>query len=186
MLTFYGKAQNNMTPKQTVKNKVKELLKLGNTLFPHAQIDYNELTIKFSLWGSTTLGKASYSQRTLWFHPKMMERDINAYIKDTVAHEVAHLYQKKMYPRSSSHGWEFKYVARKLGDSGDRCSKLDTSGLGRTKTRYIYKCPLCGKEYKLTKYKHDKQQQRVKTPYGYTCGVCNKKLEYSGKVIQFK
>jgi SprT protein len=161
-----------MSNKQKVLNEVKRLIELGNSKFSRGKINFNKIEIRFTLWGKVA-GKACYindNDITLWFHPQLMERNINEYIRQTVGHEVAHLFQKKLYPLSNPHGQEFKRVARALGNSGLRCHTLDTSGIGKAKKRYEYRCPKCGKIYMITPYKHNRQQDK---------NICNGKYIYS-------
>ena len=171
--------------KRKVTEAVKAVVELGNEEFP--AINFNELTIKFTLWGSRTMGKANWNERTLWFHPEVARRNVERYIDEVVIHEVAHLYQYKLYPGSRPHGLEFYMIARKLGDSGKRCSTgLDTTGLGRTKTRYIYECPTCGRNSKFTKRQHETQQTLKNSRYGFYCRNDSTKFVYTNEVIKFK
>ena len=171
-----------MNHKQQVLNKVKELLSVGNREFYNAQIRMSDIDIKFTLRGKVA-GKARTSPNmVLWFHPQFMERDIEGYMS-TVEHEVAHLYQRRLYPTSKPHGWEFKMVARKLGNDGSRCHNHDTTGIGRPKQRFVYECKNgCNRTYELTKYKHDIQQGSLARNSGrfYLCARCRSKLYWTG------
>ena len=160
-----------------VMNKLEKLFDYGNQLFPTGKLKLDDFDVRFTLRGATA-GKANYSKRTLWFHPEIMKRNSDEY-EQTIIHEVAHLYQRKLYPTSNPHGREWKRIARKLGYTGERCHSYDTSGLGRVKTRYIYKCKECGMEYKLTKHKHQHA-------WRYACGKCMNKLQFTGEVIKFR
>jgi len=171
-----------MNHRQAVLNKVKELLSLGNKQFHNAQIRMHEVEVKFILRGKVA-GKAQTSPHLrLSFHPQLMERDIEGYMS-TVEHEVAHLFQRKLYPTSKPHGREFKMVARKLGNDGSRCHNHDTTGIGRAKQRFIYECKNgCNKEYMLTAYKHNIQQTSLAYGSGrfYLCPRCKSKLYWTG------
>lgn len=181
-----------MPNKQTiVKNKAKEIIKLGNSLFPVGYINPDKVEFRFTLYGKVA-GKACYDKNgksTLWFHPALIERDMESYLEQTVAHEVAHLFQRKIYPYSKPHGREFKSIARKLGDDGSRCHSLDTKGIGKLKTRYLYKCK-CGTEFKFTKNKHTKQLTYIrydsKGNTGYICRKCRNRMTWTGEIIQFR
>lgn len=160
-----------------VVNKLEKLFDYGNKLFPTAKLKLDEFDVRFTLRGATA-GKANYSKRKLWFHPEIMKRNPKQY-EQTIIHEVAHLYQRKLYPTSKPHGNEWKRIARKLGYNGKRCHNYDTSGLGRVKTRYIYECAECAMTYKLTTHKH-------KQSYRYRCGKCRGRLQFTGEVIKFR
>ena len=168
-----------MTHKQAVLKRVKKLLEEGNSLFPNARIAYSEIEFKFTLRGKVAGKARTYPDFGLYFHPQLMERDIEDYMS-TVEHEVAHLYQRKLYPNSKPHGREFKHVARKLGNDGSRKHNMDTTGIGRPKKRFAYSCQNnCNGEYLLTEYKHNIQQIKSKNRY-YTCRFCGKRLEFTG------
>jgi SprT protein len=175
-----------MSNRQKVLNEVKRLIELGNLQFPTAKINYNDIEIRFTLYGKSA-GRAGIDRitgkQTLWFHPQLMERDINEYIKQTVAHEVAHLYKFLLYPSiGTNHGREFKYIAHKLGNDGSRCHTLDTKGIGRPKQRYEYRCPKCGKTYMLTSYKHNRQQDKSIYSGKYICPKDRARIVWTGNV----
>ena len=174
-----------MNHKQMVLNKVKQLLSIGNREFYNAQIRMSDIDIKFTLRGKVA-GRAQTSPNfILWFHPQLMERDINEYMS-VVEHEVAHLYQRRLYPTSKPHGWQFKMVARKFGNDGSRCHNMDISGLGRRGRRFIYECKNgCSRTYELTKYKHEIQQDSLSCGSGrlYLCARCRSKLYWTGGEI---
>ena len=172
-----------MTGKQQVKNAVKELIAKGNTLFPRGKINYNELDIRFSLYGSSRVGYANWYKRRLSFHKILAETNTKEYIKDTVIHEVSHLFQKNIYPYSKPHGREFQRICKALGGNGNRTSNQNTKGMGRMKRRYIYTCPRCGKEIKLTTYKHNEEQRGTSC---YLCKTCRVKIKYTNTYFEFR
>ena len=174
-----------MTGKQQVRQAVKELIVKGNELFPRGKIKYNELEIRFSLYGASRLGYANWSKRKLNFHKVLAETNTDEYIGDTVIHEVAHLYQRHIYPYSKSHGREFKRICKALGGNGSTTSNMNVKGLGKMKTRYIYECPVCGAQVNLTQYKHNKQEQTRR----YVHSKCNRYCEplvWTGNKFQFR
>jgi SprT protein len=181
-----------MTNKQVEKiltKAVKDTIKLGNSAFPNYQIDFDKIEIRFTLRG-TTGGRAGIhnGHLTVWLHPELAKRDIDDYIQQVIKHEIAHLYQRKMYPRSQPHGRQFKYICRQLGDSGKRTHNLNTKGLKQERklTRYIYECPQCGREYGFTNAKHKKQNSYIKYDRtgnsGYICNRCGIRLKFTGLV----
>lgn len=176
-----------MSNKQRVLNKVKELVEAGNICYPKAKVDYDNIEIRFSLRGSSTAGTAfvdnGNNYMRLKFHPKLMDKDVDGYIEQVVAHEVAHIFQKRLYPHSQSHGREFKAIARTLGDNGLSYHTLDVKGVGMPKKRFVYSCPTCNKEYQLTTYRHNLQQSFERNGAGrYTiCSKCRTRLNWTGQ-----
>jgi len=175
-----------MTGKQQVKQAVKEIVEKGNKLFPRGRINYNELDIRFSLYGSSRLGYANSAKKRLAFHKVLAETNTQEYIKDTVIHEVAHLYTSKIYPYAQSHGREFKRICKALGGNGKRTSNMDTSGLGQLKTRYVYECPVCGAQVNMTQRKHNRQQQCPSMYVHSKCKRYHKPLVWTGNKYQFR
>lgn len=173
-----------MTVQTEIRKAVKELIEKGNDLFPTAKLNYNSIEIRFSLYGKSRTGYAWYNydgngNSILNFHPAVAQQNPQAYIDQTVSHEVSHLFQSKLYPTSKPHGREFQRVAQKLGNSGRRCSSYNMSQIkGKAKKRFVYTCDCM--THKVTKQKHDKLQMM---PWRYTCTRCHSDLRWTGKEI---
>ena len=181
-----------MSDKSKVKSEVKRLIELGNSIYLDHPIPYNNIEFRFTLRGYTA-GKAHYisdNSIRLWFHPQLMAQDLTEYIKQVCAHEVAHLYQRKIYPNSKPHGREFKDIAHVLGDNGSRCHTLDTTQVRqhRTVKRYVYYCPKCYKEYLLTIRKHNTMitYNQYNSGRYYVCKFhYETPLKFSGNIINY-
>ena len=176
-----------MNRQKQVINEVKRIIELGNSIWQQHQIQFNNIEIRFTLRGKTA-GRARYvndNSMILWLHPQLIEHNVEEYIKQTVAHEIAHLFQRKMYPRSKPHGLEFKTIARRLGNSGARCHTMNTKNVGNLKKRFVYQCDDQCRPYSLTSYKHRQQQQDIKNHpnrnIGYIC-KCGKRIYFTGKI----
>jgi predicted SprT family Zn-dependent metalloprotease len=88
-------------------------------------------------------------------------------IRDTVAHELAHQvvaqYKRDQGIRDrrgkwSSHGATWKEVARKLGDSGDRCHQLPLKPKHKLR-RYLYKTRCGSHQHLLSTIRHNRSEQ---------------------------
>lgn len=119
------------------------------------------------------------------------DKFLTEYINQTCAHEVAHLYQSKIYPNSKPHGTEFKQIAISLGDrdNGSRCHTLDITQVKqhRTVTRYIYYCPKCHEKHFLTLRNHNTMitYEEYKSGRYYVCSIHRIPLEFSGDIIKY-
>jgi len=115
----------------------------------------------------TTAGYARRDLSYLMFQLDLAEANKEDFINQTVPHEVAHSVQFELYPRSSPHGREWKYIMRYvMGISPDRCHDYDVSVTNvKRQTRHLYTCG-CGKEFNLSTTKHNRIQR------GYQKRVC--------------
>jgi SprT protein len=179
--------------KSILTEETKRIVKEANNTYWEHQIDFDNIEIRHTLRG-TTAGRALYiSDRDmkLWYHPKMAEKDLRNYVMQTLYHEVAHLYTRKMYPRSRSHGIEFIQICKAIGGNGGRTHNLNTQGLKQKKSvkRFIYACPSCGKRYELTSHKHKKQSLLIadcpESNVGYICKKCRIRLQFSNTVKDY-
>lgn len=91
-------------------------------------------------------------------------------LRSTALHEWAHIIQFFLAPRSRPHGREWKYIAKLLGHSGERCHQYDVAAA--YPERYVhYVCP-CNKVFHLTKRMHNIIQRGS----ARMCGKCRGKL----------
>ena len=91
-------------------------------------------------------------------------------LKDTVLHEIGHAITYYEYGKGHGHDHVWKKVMRSIGGNPERLA----SAKFFNPYRYVYKCPVCGKESKtLRKYQKD-----------ISCGKCCMKYnngKYSDK-----
>lgn len=101
--------------------------------------------------------------------------DFPGEVRDTVAHELAHavvetarrqrvsswsmrtVTQRRRSGEWAAHGEIWKWVARRLGDSGDRCHQLPLKPVRRLR-RYRYRAD-CGTEIVLSSVRHKRLQR---------------------------
>lgn len=134
---------------------------------------YN-ITVIFDLRGATggtalKLGESC----TLNYNMTLAMDNQDEYINVIIPHEVAHLITDIIYgviirgyrkgkAIQDSHGREWQYVMRRLGQKPNRCHKMDVSKVKTRLTRpYVYTCSNCHHEYKITKNRHAKFNGRV-------------------------
>jgi len=59
-------------------------------------------------------------------NPTLLAQHTEEYLRTTVPHEVAHIIQHQLYPRSKPHGKEWAYVMWVLGVPADRTHEWET------------------------------------------------------------
>jgi SprT protein len=153
--------------------KAKEVVGKANLLFPKNQIDFSAITFDFAMRGKTA-GKADCKNLVLYYNLIIAGDNLTEFLNDTVAHEIAHLFQRKMYPTSKPHGVEWKLVMMKLGYEPTRCHHMDTQSVAKVvhKTVHVYKCNCM--EHNMSNLKHKK----IVAGRGYSCTKCKSRLVY--------
>jgi predicted SprT family Zn-dependent metalloprotease len=82
--------------------------------------------------------------------------DAMRFIKNTMVHELAHIINS--YYGGRNHDKQWKYIARLLGDDGERCHDYRTPENKPIKKTYQLKCEKCGKVYDVTAYRYNRYQ----------------------------
>lgn len=123
----------------------------------------------FSLRG-TCAGRAN--DRILRYNLDIAVNNIEAFLDDTVPHEIAHVLQRRHYPYSKPHGPEWKKFCILLtGKMLPRCHTFDCEK-ARNVRRAKYVCGCAGKIYNLSTIRIN----RIKKGTKYTCPSCRIQL----------
>lgn len=132
--------------------------------------------IRLDLKGETA-GQAWIEKRQLRFNPVLLKENRDHFIKQTVAHEVAHLLAYDLYgPRIRAHGREWQSVMVAVFQlPADRCHRYDTQGSSRR--NWLYQCQCPGKTIPLGTTRHNRSQKGTI----YLCTACKTPLKYLGK-----
>jgi SprT protein len=88
----------------------------------------------------------------------------------TLPHEIAHVVQRQIYPRSKSHGLEWRRLMGYLGVPADRCHQYETIAARKKSTPYTYYCDC--QEHKVTVTLH----RRMLQGRTYRCRRCGTNL----------
>lgn len=156
-------------------------------------------TVRYDLRG-TKAGWAQYSTWTVSFNAILLAENFEAFLEDTVPHEMAHLITDLVFPEAhqrgtptytvrgirrgkrSPHGEAWKSVMRTLGADPVRCHNYNVENARvREKVSYDYKCLCCGEVLKFGPKQHAKQ---TAMPNFYThrfCGRDHGMLVFVGK-----
>lgn len=132
--------------------------------------------ISFKLRGQKA-GVAHLQENLLRFNPKLYAENREHFLKQTVAHEVAHLVAHQLFgPRIQPHGEEWQLIMRGVYElPPERCHNYD---IGRRKvTRYLYLCQCPDGEFPFSSQRHG----LVSKGRRYFCRRCRATLVFSGE-----
>ncbi|KAF1069709.1 MAG: Protein SprT [Pseudomonas citronellolis] len=126
-------------------------------------------------------GVAHLDENLLRFNPQLYRENRDHFLKQTVAHEVAHLIAHQMFgPRIRPHGEEWQLIMRGVyGLPPDRCHTYEITR--RRTTRYIYRCR-CEEnaDFPFSSQRHNLVAQGRR----YYCRRCRTTLVFSGEVVR--
>lgn len=122
-----------------VELRIKELLEKHNTTWPGKQMKYPLVT--FDVKG-VAAGYANYTKYWIGFNPILLAENEDDFIKQTVAHELAHLVTDHHTDcMAQSHGREWKRFMRFFGVEPKTTHNYGvTNARVRNKKRVLYKC----------------------------------------------
>ena len=132
--------------------------------------------VSFKLRGQKA-GVAHLTENLLRFNPKLYAENREHFLKQTVAHEVAHLVAHQLFgERIAPHGEEWQLIMRGVYElPPNRCHTYAIKR--RSATRYIYRCPCPDSDFAFSAQRH----ALVKQGRGYLCRRCRNTLVFSGE-----
>jgi SprT protein len=95
-------------------------------------------------------------------------------LTQTIPHEVAHVVQRQLYPKSKSHGLEWRSLMHILGIPANRTHSYETTPARVRKREYTYICDC--QVHMVTKTLHN----RMQNGQTYTCRHCKGQLREMG------
>ncbi len=157
-----------------IQQRVIELYALAEQLFQRC---FRKPYLRLDLKGETA-GQAWIEKRHLRFNPVLMKENREHFLKQTVAHEVAHLLAYDIYgSRIRPHGREWQSVMSNVFQlPADRCHSYNTQKSSRR--NWLYQCQCQGKTIPLGTTRHNRSQKGTV----YLCTTCKTPLKYRGKV----
>ncbi|MNF72912.1 hypothetical protein D3C76_741600 [compost metagenome] len=122
-------------------------------------------------------GVAHLHENLLRFNPQLYRENSEHFLKQTVAHEVAHLVAHQLFGDSiQPHGEEWQLIMRGVYElPPDRCHNYAIKR--RSVTRYIYRCPCVGSDFAFSAQRHG----LVRKGRRYLCRRCRHTLVFSGE-----
>lgn len=132
--------------------------------------------VSFKLRGQKA-GVAHLNTNQLRFNPQLYQENREHFLKQTVAHEVAHLIAHQMFGgRIRPHGEEWQSIMRGVYElTPDRCHSYEIRR--RQTSRYIYRCACDGQDFPFSPQRH----ALVRKGRRYCCRSCRATLVFSGE-----
>ncbi|BCJ08413.1 SprT family zinc-dependent metalloprotease [Pseudomonas sp. AA27] len=132
--------------------------------------------VSFKLRGQKA-GVAHLHENLLRFNLQLYHENQDDFLRQTVAHEVAHLVAHQLFgERIQAHGEEWQLIMRGVYElPPNRCHNYEVQR--RVTTRYIYRCPCPESDFPFTAQRH----KLVRQGRRYLCRRCREILVYSGE-----
>ena len=142
------------------------------------EADFPRPSIVLNLRGADA-GQALPDRNMLRFNLAFFSRDPAHYLRQVVAHEVAHLVSFRIFGRNiRPHGKEWRQVMTKAFKlPATRCHSYDLSFTGRYP--HIYQCGCPDKRINLSQIRHRRALKGVI----YLCQHCGEKLQFTASVL---
>ncbi len=122
-------------------------------------------------------GVAHLQQNLLRFNEQLYRENTEHFLRQTVAHEVAHLVAHQMFgARIQPHGEEWRLIMRGVYElPPDRCHTYAIRR--RVGTRYVYRCSCADQDFAFTPQRH----ALVAKGRRYYCRRCKTTLSFTGE-----
>ena len=122
-------------------------------------------------------GVAHLDENLLRFNPKLYAENRDHFLKQTVAHEVAHMIAREMFgPHIQPHGEEWQLIMQGVYElPADRCHTYEIQR--RSVTRYVYSCACPDRDFPFSAQRHT----LVRKGRRYYCRSCKATLVFSGQ-----
>ena len=132
--------------------------------------------VSFKLRGQKA-GVAHLTENKLRFNPQLYQENQDDFLRQTVAHEVAHLIAHQLFGlRIQPHGEEWQLIMRGVYElPPDRCHTYAVKR--RQVSRFIYRCQCPEGEFPFSAQRH----ALVNKGRRYFCRRCKVTLHYSGE-----
>jgi SprT protein len=149
------------------------------------EVASSKLNVKLKFEGvkffnkSTTAGYVIPSTDNLvYLNLELLKKNPDHFEKDTIPHEVAHLFARKIQlTNEGHHGRTWKFVMKNVyGLEPIRCHSLDTQGIGKKTKKFKYICNC--KKHIVGSVRHNKMRSGKSS---YRCASCLKTLTFLSK-----
>lgn len=173
-------ATNTPEHQLAIMHLVVELVERAEREFPRLKEQHclDGLGVSFDLTG-TAAGRAQLQAHNIQFNDWLVKHNLQAFLDETVAHELAHIIHHKLFPGDRAwHGKRWQEIMRRLGYEPQRCHDLDLTGMPglRRQRRWVYKCDC--RTHELTTVRHNKVRRIGRS---YTCKLCGTILTFTGE-----
>ena len=158
---------------ELLKHRVETCYQQAETFFKRP---FPRPEVSFKLRGQKA-GVAHLHENLLRFNLQLYRENQEDFLRQTVAHEVAHLVAHQLFgDRIQAHGEEWQLIMRGVYElPPNRCHNYEVQR--RVVTRYIYRCPCPQGDFPFTAQRH----KLVRQGRRYLCKRCREILVYSGE-----
>ena len=158
---------------ELLNSRVEDCFNLAEAFFKRP---FKRPVVSFKLRGQKA-GVAHLHENLLRFNPQLYRENRDDFLKQTVAHEVAHLIAHQLFgDRIAAHGEEWQLIMRGVYElPPTRCHTYDIKR--RSVTRYIYRCPCPDSDFPFTAQRHG----LVNKGRRYLCRKCRNTLLFTGQ-----
>lgn len=164
----------------TLSNDLHRVQQRVMNLYTHAEQyfsrSFKRPYIRLDIRGESA-GQALPGKHQLRFNPVLLKENREHFMRQTVAHEVAHLLAHELFgPKVQAHGKEWQAIMIKVfGLPADRCHNYDTQ---RTSRRpWLYQCKCEDKIISLSTIRHNRAAKGTV----YLCTQCRNPLSFLRK-----
>jgi len=173
---------------QRVIDRVAECFAIVQASYP--DMEFTLPTVGFGV-NTKTAGIAYPKMNKVSFNNTLLNENAEHFIKNTVAHEVAHIIDGILYDTFQSrfdrvtgkriavqaHGKTWKHIMGIIGVDADRVHQYDVSNVGRKTRPHNYECTKCKHVIPLPTRTHNKI---LKNGVKYVHSGCQADLAYIG------
>ena len=158
---------------ESLNNRVETCYQLAERFFNRR---FERPEVSFKLRGQKA-GVAHLQQNLLRFNPQLYRENREHFLKQTVAHEVAHLVAHQMFGHGiRAHGEEWQLIMQGVYElPADRCHNYEVPR--RPTSHYIYRCRCAERDFPFSSRRH----ALVGKGRRYFCRSCRATLVFSGE-----
>lgn len=158
---------------EQIHNRVESCYLMAEAFF---QRSFSRPEISLKLRGQKA-GVAHLQENKLRLNPQLFRDNAEDFLRQTVAHEVAHLIAHAMFgPRIQPHGAEWQQIMLGVYQLPPlRCHNYTVQR--RPTTRYLYRCHCPDGEFPFSSRRH----AMVKRGQRYQCRRCQTQLTFTGE-----
>ncbi|MGA8134606.1 MULTISPECIES: SprT family zinc-dependent metalloprotease [Pseudomonas] len=159
---------------EQLKTRVEDCFQQAESFFKRP---FKRPVVSLKLRGQKA-GVAHLHENLLRFNPQLYRENSEDFLKQTVAHEVAHLIAHQLFgERIQPHGEEWQLIMRGVYElPPNRCHTYEVQR--RRVTRYIYRCPCAESDFAFSAQRH----RLVSEGRRYLCRRCRNTLVFSGEM----
>jgi len=158
--------------RQKIVDKVQWCFEQTKSLLSNPDMPKMEWNLRGAAAGKYKHGGSYGRLGCLCWHPKLVVRNEENYIEQTVPHEVAHYIVRQVWGDVQSHGTEWKQVMKMYGLTPERTHSYDVSGIKQDRSPFVYNCGC--REIKVGHKRHNKIQRGR----NYICILCKSRLSF--------